>query len=54
MTRPHDPNRTARAVALLALVSAFVLVLCGCGGGDPEDAPDQPTPSVSCQQGRCQ
>lgn len=35
------PLRHCCAVLLLAL-------LVGCGGGDPEDTPDQATPRVDC------
>lgn len=35
-----------RVTALLALLLATLLT--ACGGGDPEDNPDQPTPGVDC------
>lgn len=31
-----------------ALLAWTVALLVGCGGGDPEDDPDQPTPRVDC------
>lgn len=36
-----------RATALV-LAAALLVLLAACGGGDPEDDPDQPTPSVDC------
>lgn len=36
-----------RATCLVALLATVVL-LAACGGGDPEDDPDQPTPRVNC------
>lgn len=37
------------SLGLLLLVFAVCGVLAGCGGGDPEDEPDVPTPRVDCQ-----
>lgn len=39
---------TAARAALLALLFTAGLLLVACGGGDPEDHPDQPTPGVDC------
>jgi hypothetical protein len=36
-----------RATAMV-LGAALLVLLAACGGGDPEDHPDQPTPGVNC------
>ncbi len=40
--------RCAASGALLTLLLAALVV--ACGGGDPEDNPDVPTPGVDCQK----
>lgn len=37
----------SRTTTLLALLLAALLT--ACGGGDPEDNPDIPTPGVDCK-----
>ena len=39
---------TAARAALLALLLTVCILLAACGGGDPEDTPDQPTPRLDC------
>ncbi len=34
--------------AALSLLLATCAALAGCGGGDPEDDPNVPTPGVNC------
>lgn len=36
-----------RATAMV-LGAALLVLLAACGGGDPEDDPDQATPRVDC------
>lgn len=53
MTRPATTHfALAAGLRMLAVLGVAILaahLLAGCGGGDPEDEPDQPTPSVDCQ-----
>lgn len=37
-----------RSLAAVAACIALAHLLAGCGGGDPEPQPDQPTPQVNC------
>lgn len=40
--------RWALRLIAIPFVLSMVAVLSGCGGGDPHDPPDQPTPAVDC------
>ena len=35
-------------VAQLGLLLLLAVLASACGGGDPEEVPDQPTPGIDC------
>jgi len=50
MTTARQALRMTALLRNLAwlLLLALAMLTAACGGGDPEESPDQPTPTVDC------